>query len=507
MIRLPSTLGRPGVFPALVAGTLGWSASLTGCAHGLDTAAGDDTAFGDAGRHGDDGSGGSSGGDSGSLLGGDAGALADAPASEASTPDAGSPDAGSLDAGAADGGDGGPALLATQQVCKLINGQAEGDPTPNQAPTRANIVGTDLGIPVEANGTLYFFFGDTHGNKGIWQPGQSYPDAVGYSIDSATAVAATPDLLCSDLRFLTVSPASSIGPTIDPTIVADFAATAMSPPSGKSIGQYVHNPSGDSQYAFPYLPGTFEVPSGAFADATGALYLFYTTVNSSTDTTMKASYLARWSAPSSQGAPGFDVLYPVDERFDSKGALYGDFVNVAAETDGGYVYLFGTGDYRKSPVHLARKSLTALGSAGGFELYDAAKGTWGTTRGAPIVTTPGFGETSARYFPAINRWMFLAEDLYQHNQIVARFADQPEGPWSAPIVVNDMADPVFVAKYCCGQTCVGEQIIHCDRAGFYGSYLLPEVAVHNDGSFTVTYTLSTWDPYNVVLMQATFSGG
>jgi hypothetical protein len=502
----------------LAAGTLGASAGIPGCASGGDPFApawtGDTGSVGEGGSVGAFGDAGGSvedafaPGDAGSIVGGDAGSSLGADAAPDPADAVADQGGAGNDASATEAGRPVPTLLAKQQVCKLINGQAEGDPTANQAPTRANLVGTDLGIPVEANGTLYFFFGDSHGNKGIWQPGQSFPDTVGYSLDSATALATNPALLCSDLRFLTLSPSSSLGPTIDPTIVADFAATAMSPPNSTSIGQFVHNPSGDSQNSFPYLPGTFEVPSGAFADSSGALYLFYTTVASPTDTTMKASYLARWSAPSSQGAPGFDVLYPIDERFDSKGALYGDFVNVAAETSGGYVYLLGTGDYRKSPVHLARKSLTSLGAPGGFELYDAASGSWGTTRGAPIVATPGYGETSVRYFAAIGRWMFLAEDLAaNHNQIVASFADGPEGPWSAPVVVHDMADPAFLAQYCCGQTCPGQQMIHCDRAAFYGAYLLPELALQPDGSFTVTYTLSTWDPYDVVLMQATFSGG
>jgi hypothetical protein len=405
-----------------------------------------------------------------------------------------------------DGGDAGPSLVATSQVCKLINGQAESDPTANKAATLANLAGTELGIPVEVGGTLYFFFGDSHGYKGIWAPNQSLPDAVGYSLDSATALATTPDLLCSDLRFLTLSSASSLGPTIDPSIMADFAATAMNAPVGQQIGSFVHNPSGDSQTTWwQNLPGTSEVPSGAFSYGSD-LYVLYTTVAAPTDTTMKASYLARWSGPTTHDIPSFNILYSVDERFDSAGALYGDFINVATETSGNYVYLFGTGDFRKSPVRLARKALSSLDTAGSFELYDAASGTWGSSRGAPIVTTPGYGETSVRYFSAINRWMFLAADLDMHTQIVARFADKPEGPWSAPVIVEDMADPAFISQYCCGTTCAGSQMIHCSQGTLYGAYLLPEIAVHADGSFTVTYTMSTGNPYDVVLMKATFSG-
>ena len=427
------------------------------------------------------------------------------------TSDASTPDTGGDAARPADGGNVPPPharpiprLTGSSEVCKLINGQSNSDPTANQTQTRANLLGTDLGIPVDQNGTLYFFFGDSQGYKGIWQPGQSLPDAVGFASVPSATVAASPNVLCTDLSFVTLPPSQSVGPMQDPTIVADFAAGWMAAPSGQQLSQYIHNPAG--QGAYPQLPGDFEVPSGGFS-AGGSIYLFYTTVDSPSDVVMKASYLAQWASPSTTASPGYQILYPVDELFDANGPLYGDFVNVAAEVSGAYVYLFGTGDYRKSPVHLARKLLTDLASPGGFDLYDAASGTWGTKRGAPVVDVPGFGETSVRYFASIDRWMLLAEEqTAQHNQIVARFADAPEGPWTDDIVVYDMADPAFRNLYCCNtDACVGQQIIHCNDAGFYATYLLPQVQLQPDGSFVVTHTMSTWDPYNVVLMQATFA--
>jgi hypothetical protein len=38
-----------------------------------------------------------------------------------------------------------------------------------------------------------------------------------------------------------------------------------------------------------------------------------------------------------------------------------------------------------------------------------------------------------------------------------------------------------------------------------GAYLLPGVQAHADGSFTVVYTLSSFDPYNVALFTTTFT--
>jgi hypothetical protein len=157
-------------------------------------------------------------------------------------------------------------------------------------------------------------------------------------------------------------------------------------------------------------------------------------------------------------------------------------------------------------VHLARtRDLAAVPAS--LERFDASTGTWSAAGGAPIIATPGHGETSVRYFAAIDRWMFLAEELTPStNRIVARFADRPEGPWTDPITVLDMDDPAFRAQHCCAieNACTGAEFMNCAHTGFYGAYLFPEVELGDAGRFTVTYTLSSFDPYNVVLFRTTF---
>jgi hypothetical protein len=150
-----------------------------------------------------------------------------------------------------------------------------------------------------------------------------------------------------------------------------------------------------------------------------------------------------------------------------------------------------------------------LSTAGGFERFNAGRGTWapaGTASNDPVISVAGYGETSVRYFESIDRWVFLAEELAGNNRIVARWADRPEGPWSAPTVVLDMSDPGFFLRSCCvpDNNCQGTQFLNCDKGGYYGAYLLPDVQVHADGSFTIIFTLSSFDPYNVALFTATF---
>jgi hypothetical protein len=375
--------------------------------------------------------------------------------------------------------------IGSKQLCKLLSNRFAGDPTANDVQHRANVLGADLGIPVVHDDHLFILFGDTIGFAAIWGGGESHPDSVGFAADSAAAVISDPSMLCSDLGIL------HIGTSSDPSVQADFAGAAMAAPSGHTLDEYIHNPAG-SQVTFPYLPGDFEVPSGAFAYG-DSIYVFYTTVVSRDQPDMKASYLARWTNPSTTGTPGYQILYQVDERFDGSGALGGNFVNIAAEVSGDYVYLFGTGAYRQSAISVARKRLDSLATPGGFEPL-------GT-----IISTPGYGETSVHYFESMQRWVLLAEELQpSSNRIVAYISEDPAGPWQGPAIVHDMGDPAFRGAYCCAvdDQCNGEQMFNCDRTGFYGTYMLPSVAV-TATTFTITYTMSSFSPYNVALFQAT----
>lgn len=393
-----------------------------------------------------------------------------------------------------------PSLEGLELRCKLISDRNIDDPTPNDTHYRANLRGTDLGIPVAHGDDLYLFFGDTAGAQGIWPLGpESLPDAVGYSAVPYADVAADPAVLCSQLRFLLTGGATG-------SVEGDFAAGHMTPPVGHAISEYIHNPAGPrGANLFPNLPGDFEVPSGAFSFG-GSIYLFYTIINHD-PFEMRGSYLAKWEAPSPSSLPNYDILYHVDQRFDSNGPLRGNFINIAALLDGDFVYLYGTGQYRASPVHLARKRLTDLPTPGGFESYDAATQTWvaADAYAAPVVAAPHIGELSVRYFPEIGRYVMLDQEISLGNRIAARFAEAPEGPWSAPVTVATMSDPSFAARYCCvGTDCAGERLFECEHAGFYGTYMLPDVDVRADGSFEISFLMSTWIPYNVALMTATF---
>lgn len=408
-----------------------------------------------------------------------------------------------------------PSLVERTFLCKLVSDTALDDPTENALHTRFNLTGTDLGVPVATGDTLHLLFGDSVGYRVIWPFGED-PDAVGRI--PLAAVQADPTSLCRELELYVTPDVPSVAAGVDPAIERDFAGAYMIPPPGEPIGAYV----GDGAGPFPNMPGTFEVPTGALADG-DVLWLFYAgLVEFSPRTRATLGYLARWDAPG-QGPPSYQVVRPIDRVGPPEGGpLGGHFVQIAPVARGDVVYLFGTGDYRQSPVSLARLPLASLPTGAGTELWDAAAGTWldaatATPRQrqalAPLLESEGVGELSVQWVPEAGvlvalyqRELHDAAGSIVDNRIVLRTASDPTGPWSEAITVVDMADPAFVAEHCCGATCPGAQILHCLVAGLYGAYLLPTTSVEPQPGgaleLQLPFVVSTWDPYNVVLFTA-----
>jgi hypothetical protein len=343
----------------------------------------------------------------------------------------------------------------------------------------------------------------------IWPFGED-PDAVGW-IPLAT-VEADPTALCRELALYVTPDVPSVAAGVDPTVERDFAGAYMIPPPGEPIESYIADGAGP----FPNMPGTFEVPTGALA-SDGAIYLFYAGLVEFTPRTRATlGYLARWDTAGA-GLPNYQIVRPLDRLGD--GPLGGHFVQIAPVALDDGIYLLGTGNYRRSPVSLARIPVGALESGAGTELWDAAAGTWLPAETAtpaerqaiaPVFETEGVGELSVQWVPGAEALVALYQrELHDEagniidNRIVLRTAGDATGPWSDAVTVIDMADPAFTAEHCCGATCPGAQILHCEAAGLYGAYLLPSITVEPGPGDAVELQLpfvaSTWDPYNVVL--------
>jgi len=265
---------------------------------------------------------------------------------------------------------------------------------------------------------------------------------------------------------------------------------------GHALAEYIHNPAGGHGNTFAFLPGDFEVPSGAFSYG-DSIYLFYTTVAGNGSIDMQGSYLARCSSRRRVAHRGYQILYAVDERFDASGRS-AQLRQHRREVAGDYVYLFGTGKYRASAIHVARKRLDSLATPGRL-------------RGSrTIVTTPGLRRDVGALLPG-DRALDAAreESLPDVEPASSRTSRRsPADRGAPPSRYADMGDPSFRQKYCCttDDAVRRAQMFNCDRTGFYGSYLFPSVQyAAADHTFTATYTLSSFSPYNVALFQTTFT--
>ncbi len=395
--------------------------------------------------------------------------------------------------------------------CKLINDESVDDPSANHTHTRFNLRATDLGIPVVIGDALHLFFGDTHGWKEIWAIGED-PDSVAF-VDAA-AVAADPAVMCTELAFYVTPDLPSVAADTDPSIERDFAVGWMSPPPGEDLSDYIgHHPG-----PFPAIPGSFEVPTGALAKGDDVWVFWAGKSQFEPYATMNLSYLVRWDPP--RDLPEYQIVRAIDAL--DGGALGGHFIQILPIVEGDTLYLFGTGDFRRTGVHLARMPIDALESGTATELWDPSSGAWidptsldAAARAAiqPVVETGSVGELGGLFVPGPDVYLLMyqqamaAGDALLSNRIVVRTAPAPTGPWSEQLVVIDMADPAFALQHCClAEPCVGEQIWQCNSAGLYGAYPLPNprVTAQDDGTHAVDllFVVSTWMPYDVVLFEA-----
>jgi hypothetical protein len=192
------------------------------------------------------------------------------------------------------------------------------------------------------------------------------------------------------------------------------------------------------------------------------------------------------------------------------------------------VLFFGTGLYRES-----RNVFLAV-----FELVDIRRGEHEWFAGRSVVSSsaqwsrveeearPVFdhdgaacmGELSVTWNRYLGKWLML----YNCNQprgILFRVAAQPWGPWSEPGVLFDpRADHGYCVfmhdsrpeRHCPpGSPNPSDNLVSRDRGagsygGEYGPYVIDAFTRGDTAkrATTVYFTLSTWNPYEVVLMKA-----
>jgi len=328
--------------------------------------------------------------------------------------------------------------------------------TQNITDTEYNLWGTDLGVPFWHNDKTYVLFGDVPGTDG---------DPIAY----------TTDTVADDGIAL--------------TFIADSTG-AYQPIDIPGISQ-----------------GAFEVPmEGVSVD--GNMYVYHTT------DVMNRSVLAK----SEDNGISFDLI--VDtlsiQHFINVSIVKVDFSRwprFAGDSGRGLV-MFGSGDYRASDVRLA------IQPTDGIEMKESIlyfigldsdqNPIWSSkeTEAVALFDQPCVGELSVTYNHFIKKWIMLY-NCDNPRGIKFRTADQPWGPWSFPQV---LFEPWIDEGYC-NFIHVDWNSSNCDDVhdpgrenvwgGEYGPYQFEKLATGDSTSTTIYYSMSTWNPYTVVLMKST----
>ena len=343
---------------------------------------------------------------------------------------------------------------STERVCQLTGDadRAARVATLSQTGKHFGVDATDLGSSFEHKGKLYFLFGDTQG-----RPGDRDVLAWTESTD--------PD-----------------------KIVLDFHKAK----DGKWLPLTV---PGIKQ-------GAFEIPSGGIS-INDIMYVVFTT-----DFTEKKGMGRSVLASSRDDGRTFKVLYELSRS---------KFINVSLWSADGWVYIYGSGDYRKSSVCLARvKPAEHRGPSPSSGVFRPATSPMGKPRwsskeadAVPLFRHDEVGEFSVAYLQPVKRYVMLY-NAGEPRGITLRSAEKPWGPWSEGAVVfepwRDNGYGHFMhisAKAKEKRDALSDPKRDNEWGGEYGPYVMSRFTTGwRVRACRIYYTMSTWNPYQVMVMRS-----
>ncbi|MDQ3905352.1 MAG: DUF4185 domain-containing protein [Actinomycetota bacterium] len=329
----------------------------------------------------------------------------------------------------------------------------------NRTESRFGIIGTDLGSSFTHLGRIYFLFGDT------WRVGHSTPN------DDLDSIAFSSDKTAD----------GGIGLTFLPR-----------PPLVPGIPQ-----------------GGFNVPLDGVSWG-GNMYVFFSTDarNAGIYALMGRSIVAR-----STNGLDFTLLYEVSRyKFVNVSASIVDAQDHGLPGNGPQFVVFGSGRYRSSDVYLAIKPAAKLSEPGGFLFYvgGTSQPRWSSDEeaAAPLIGAGCVGELSVRWNSVLGVWICLYNADWPADRaftggIVMHWAKHPWGPWSAGNIAFAVNDGLgkFMHLPNVDHTQEGFGIDRsAELGGMYGPYQIPQYARATDNGAQIYFTMSAWNPYQVMLM-------
>lgn len=333
---------------------------------------------------------------------------------------------------------------------------ARGISTASRTAARAGVVGTDLGSSFEHDGKLVFLFGDTVG-------GPQHADVLAWT------QATSPEGL--ELSFHT-------------------------DPNGKFVPLAVPGVSLDA----------FEIPSyGISLD--GVVCVVFTTDHSAKNT-MGRSILAT----SKDGGRTFERSCDVSSsRFINVAMARASSRDHRALPTEDAVLVWGSGRYRASSPRLAFVPVKRFTDRSAWQFWAGTEGgrpawTQNEADSADLFDHPVVGELSVAWITSLRRWVMLYNSSSPRG-IVMRTAREPWGPWSAPQVAFDPWLDGGYAQFMHVEWKTAKMDTFHDPSrqdtwgGEYGPYLIPRFTTGDARRTRLVFTMSTWNPYQVVTMS------
>jgi hypothetical protein len=337
-------------------------------------------------------------------------------------------------------------------------------PTLSRMQSNYCVGGTDLGSTFEHNGHLYFLFGDTPNIPGTHDERDDFLAWTDATSPEDVVLNVNKDGNC--VHILTV-----------PGVV---------------------------------LSG-LEVPSYGISLASG-IYAVVTT-----DATHDPDMMGR-----SVMAVSYDDGYSFQQLYNlSVLSQGGKFINVSmVEVDGGQylnmpaepcVLIWGSGAYRQSDVYLAYVPSAQITNSSAIRYLTGTAGTeplWSNneTDAVSLVnpSEPVVGELSVAYCQPLAQWIMLYN---APGEIHMRSATRPWGPWSSQFTTifqgdRDRANGRYI-HVPNGDVFADSPLVDPSNGGGpYGPYLIPRFFHGDQNRVSIVYTMSTWNPYQALLMQS-----
>ena len=351
--------------------------------------------------------------------------------------------------------------------------------TTSQTAKRARVLGTDIGASFESDGRVIFLFGDT------------------------------------------ISPTSS-----ENYFASDTMASSVSTDPSKGLFLDVFTNSDGSPY-FVRIPavrmGAGEVPHAGIR-LNGSTYI---AVNTGTDINLPDPNINEYSVLTrfDEAARRFTVLRTISSRPNGK------FVTTALRQSGNDVYIFGLGAYRASDVYLSVVAAADFESGRGTRyLAGLVNGqpVWSTSEAdaVPVVLdnpsnapnpTPGIGNFSVIYSNELRLWLMTYDSLRgsaESRGFYFTYASEPWGPWQRPQLIfnatRDGAAGTYIhdprispSDRLTGPT-IGANDPVTTAGGPYAPYMIERFTRVAGRTLSIYYTLSTWNPYTIVMMRSDF---